>query len=110
MSSYLDTLRAEISQNSPGSELSKLTKPGFGSFGSALTGGISKNRPPLDSTGNPYCACPSCGQGEFWRPSKLYHPDTFNPRDWRCSSCERPQMPCDHCGVPTTIGGSTNVS
>ena len=99
MASYLDTLRAEILQNAPGSELTKLPKPGFVSFGSALTRGISKNLPP-SGLRRQNRACPSCGHGEFWRPSKLYHPDTFNPRDWRCSSCERPQMPCDHCGVP----------
>jgi hypothetical protein len=102
---YLDRIRGEKSKTSLGKEVSKISKlpprGNFDTFETSQPGCVSENRPPLDAAGYPFTACPRCGEGAFWRPSRKYHPDTFNPKDWRCSTCEPPQMPCDHCGVPT---------
>jgi hypothetical protein len=98
---YLDQLKAEFPETCPGSELSKLPKGAFDSFGSSQVGPISEISPPLDAEGVPCGGCPYCGEGEFWRWPK-FHPD-HNPNGWVCWFCSPPPHdsgPCDFCGVP----------
>jgi hypothetical protein len=66
---YLDMLKAEFPETRLGGVLSKLTKPSFDC--SQIR--PSDFSPPLDKEGVPCGACPSCGQGEFWRWPK-FHP------------------------------------
>jgi len=93
-------------QNPPEGALSKLqtlSKPSFGSFGSAQVGAFSENHaPPLDAEGTPCGLCPTCNLGEFWQRPRS-HPD-YDPRDWRCLRC-RPILAgagqyMTFCGVP----------
>jgi hypothetical protein len=121
---YLDMLKAEKSEKCPGQELTKLTKPNFGSrdeltkptkpsfvsFGSTQLGAFSRISPPLDAEGVPCGGCPSCNQGEFWRWPK-FHKD-HNRTGWICWFCSPPPErsgPRDFCGVPDSmLGGIAN--
>jgi hypothetical protein len=99
---YLEMLKAQKSEKRPGEELTKPTKLGFVSFGSAQVGAFSQNyAPPLNSEGVPYGGCPSCGRGEFWRWPKFHK--AHDPNGWICWFCSPPPQgtgPFDFCGIP----------
>jgi hypothetical protein len=104
MSKYLDRLKLVLREKRLPDELTKPTKPSFGSFVSAEGRPISEISPPLDAEGVPCGGCPGCGRGEFWRWPKFHW--AFHPCDWRCWFCAPPPPdsgPCDFCGVPDQI-------
>jgi hypothetical protein len=102
MSKYLDRLKSRLAQKRLPEELTKPTKHHFVSFGGAQSTSVPEiEPPPLNAEGVPCASCPRCGQGEFWRWSKVRGP--FDPQGWRCWLCAPPAPdsgPWDFCGVP----------
>jgi hypothetical protein len=87
MGRYLDMLK-DI-------DPSKHSEPTF--YSSNIVAFPSKHVPPLDRD-VPCGLCPTCGQGEFWRPSRT-------TAVWRCWFCSPPPegwgvRDLDFAGVP----------